>query len=56
MKRKVERTSKNHLKAKLDWREKLEKLETGKFTEEDLEKYAYEPPPMQVPAKRSSIR
>ena len=36
IKRKAERTSKNHIKAKSDWREKLEKLENGELLAKDL--------------------
>lgn len=36
IKRKAERTSKNHIKAKSDWREKLEKLESGEICAKDL--------------------
>ena len=37
MKRKAERTSKNHIQAKNDWREKLEKLENGEINPKDLD-------------------
>jgi hypothetical protein len=37
MKRKAERTSKNHIEAKSGWREKIEKLETGEITAKDLD-------------------
>ena len=37
IKKKAERTSKNHIQAKQDWKTKIEKIETGEIKPKDLD-------------------